>query len=641
MANGFRIEEMTMRKNTGMRHWTAIGLSLALLCCPVSLVSAHGPHKPSPETAVQDIGQIVVMGDKVADFVRDNPAQVVAMDAAQIEQRNFLQVQEALSAMPGVDVKESTGGMGARIAIRGGGGSGSVLVLIDGRPAATMQYGGVDLSGIPIDLVKRIIVFKPPVPVWLGPDSAAGAIYIETKQKKTTVTAGKEGKIRATGGSYGLAALTATARIDTDESQYVVSGGASHKDGKRPNSQKDQGHLNLGYDWKKDGRQLQLNAKAYVSDHGVSGPTYNPTPDADQRYEKAGLDMKYKGFTNLADYTLKAWTDVKKLDETAQNGSKSTLDTLTGGLGSDFFFAPGDEDDELKLGFQFEADKVDHSLTGRHRRSRFGGHSEYNIRTDPFVYTFGARADYTNDFYLSPGAHAGMVYTPSDKTQIRFNVGYSEHVPTFSQLYQPSHGSIDQVRGNPDLDKEKIISLSLGLDRQIRQDQKLSVSLFRTDSRDLIKYQRNDQNISIPENIDQAYNQGIEISYKVSFSPKTDLELNTILQDTKNRDNHGDLSYAPDLSGKLIFKTEFKNKTRFEWIARGYSKQYSDTENTREERLDAYLTTDMKLSRPVTIFKKKSLVFANISNLFDRDYESHYGYPDDGIRFEAGMSINF
>ena len=631
-----------MNKKTAVGQWLAIGLIIAaaVLWASVLPITAH-EHKPLSEAKAQDMGEMVVMGDKAADFARQNPAQVVTMDAAQIEQRNFLQVQEALSAMPGVDVKESSGGMGARIAIRGGGGSGSVLVLIDGRPAAAMQYGGVDLSGIPIDLVKRIIVFKPPVPVWLGADSAAGAIYIETKQKKTAVTAGKKGKIRATGGSYGLAALTATAQIDKDERQYVVSGGASHKDGKRPNSQKDQGHLNLGYDWKKEGRQVQVNAKAYVSDHGVAGPTYNPTPDAAQRYEKASFDVKYKGFTDRSDYTLKAWTDAKTLDETAQNGDKSTLDTLTGGLASDFFFAPGDEDDELKLGFQFEHNRVDHTLTGKHNRSRFGGHTEYHIRTDPFVYTLGARADYTNDFYLCPGAHAGMVYTLSDQTQIRLNAGYSEHVPTFSQLYQPSHGSIDQVRGNPDLDKEKMVSLSLGLDRQIRQNQKLGVSLFRTDSRDLIKYQRNGQDISIPENIDQAYKQGIEISYKFSFSKDTDLEINYILQDTKNRDNDCDLSYAPTHSGKLIFKTQLNAKTRFEWITRGYSKQYSDNENTEEERLDAYLTTDLKLSRPMTILKKKGLVFVNVSNLFDRDYEGHYGYPDDGIRFEAGMSINF
>ncbi len=632
-----------MKKRPFTGHWMLIGYFACIFsfCVPVPSVIAQG-HDSGTQSQGTQLGEMVIISDKIEDFSRQNPSQVVTMEAKEIEQRNFLQVQEVLGAMPGVDVKDSGAGMGTRISIRGGGGSGSVLVLIDGRPASTMQYGGVDLSSIPIDLIKKITVFKPPVPVWLGPDSAAGAIYIETKQKKAKTKTGIKGKVRATGGSYGLAALSATAQMDKDKSQYTISGGASHKDGKRTNSQKDQGNLNLGYNWKKGTRALQVNGKAYISDHGVAGPTYNPTPNATQRYEKGSLDVKYSDLASFADYTVKAWTDIKKLDETANNGDKSTLDTFTAGLGSDLFFTPKEnDDDELRVGLQLERNRVDHTLSGKHNRSSAGGHAEYNIRTKPCTYTLGARADYTNDYHFSPGGHAGVSYNFSDATQIRLNAGYSEHIPTFSQLYQPSHGAIDQVRGNPDLDKEKNISMSLGLDQKIRDNQKLSASLFRTDSRDLIKYERDSFNVSSPENVDKAYKQGVELSYKYSFSKKTDLEFNYILQETENKDNGCRLSYAPTHSGKMIFKTEFKTKTRFEWITRGYSKQYSDNENTEDETLDPYLTTDIKLTQPVTIFTKKSLVFFNIRNLFDKDYSSHYGYPDDGIRFEAGLSINF
>ena len=503
-----------------------------------------------------------------------------------------------------------------------------------------MQYGGVDLSSIPIDIVEKITVFKPPVPVWLGPDSAAGAIYIETRKKKKD-TNGKKGKVRATGGSYGLGTLSATGRLDTEYSQYLVSGGASHKDGKRDNSQKDQGHLNLGYTHKENGRELQVNGKAYISDHGIAGPTYNLTPNAEQRYEKASLDAQYKGFTDYTDYTLKGWTDAKRLDETSQSGEQSKLDTATAGLGSDFFFSDDDDDNELRIGAQFVQNWVDHTLSGEHDRSSLSTHSEYNIRKAFSVYTLGGRVDYTNDFDFSPGGHLGMSHEFSETTQIKANIGYSEHVPTFSQLYQPSHGAIDQVRGNPDLDKEKILSLSLGVEQDIFDRHTLSVSLFRTDSLDLIKYQRDDNNISTPLNIDQAYKQGIETTLKFVISDTTDVELNYILQDTENKDNGKELSYAPTHSVKCIFKTQFATKTRLEWTTRGYSKQYSDIENTEAERLDSYITTDIQLSQPVTVLEKQGLVFVNIHNLFDEDYSSHYGYPDDGITVEVGMSLSF
>ncbi|WP_028580835.1 TonB-dependent receptor [Desulfogranum japonicum] len=121
----------------------------------------------------------------------------------------------------------------------------------------------------------------------------------------------------------------------------------------------------------------------------------------------------------------------------------------------------------------------------------------------------------------------------------------------------------------------------------------------------------------------------------------TDIELNYVFQDTENKDNGKELSYAPMHSVKCIFKTQFATKTRLEWTTRGYSKQYSDIENTEAERLDSYITTDIKLSQPITMWEKQGLVFADVHNLFDEDYSSHYGYPDDGITFEVGMSLSF
>ena len=608
-----------------------------LICGPVK--SADAAEDKAGQA--QELGEITVTGDQIEDFISQNPSQVVSMGAAEIEKRNFLQVQEVLGTMSGVDVKTDSSGLGTRISIRGGAGSGPVLVLIDGRPAATLQYGRVDLSSIPIDIVSKIIVFKPPVPVWLGPGSAAGAVYIETRQKKQKNKGGEKGKIRALAGSFGLFSASATGQVDTADSQFLVSGGASHKDGKRENSQKDLAHLSFGYNKKKEGRQIQANAKTYVSDRGVSGPTYNLTPDAQQKCAKTSFDLKYKGYKDDTDYTLKAWTDIKKLDETAQNGDESSLDTLAAGVGADFFLPGNSKDDEIKIGGIADYNQVDHTLTGEHDRTRMGTHAEYNLRSRPFVYTLGARADYTNDFDFSPGGHAGVSYEFSKETQIKANAGYTENIPSFGQLYQSTHGSIDQVRGNPDLDPERIVSLNIGVDHSFSKNHQFSIALFRTDCWDLIKYQRDSNNISSPQNVDRAYKHGLETSLTFVFSDMTEIELNYILQTSENKDNGKYLSYTPSHTGKLVFKTAFKTKTRLEWIMRAYSTQYTDNENDETEKLDPYMTTDIKLAQPLTLFKLKALGFVNIHNLFDKDYSSHYGYPDDGIRVEIGLSLNF
>ena len=92
----------------------------------------------------------------------------------------MLSVEEALNGMGGVEVKQSTG-VGSRISIRGSGKSGGVLVLLNGRPLNSNQFGSVDLAGIPVETIESITVFKPPVPVWLGSGATDGAISIMTK----------------------------------------------------------------------------------------------------------------------------------------------------------------------------------------------------------------------------------------------------------------------------------------------------------------------------------------------------------------------------------------------------------------------------------------------------------------------------
>jgi iron complex outermembrane receptor protein len=642
-------EENNMKHKTKGFGFRRLFIRTGLICClvfgpvmrfPGSLALAQHGHGGG-QNPVHDIGEVVVTAGKIDVFIEQNPAQVVFMDAAEIEARNILEVAEALAVMPGVDVKQSGSGLGTRVSVRGGGGSGSVLVLIDGRPASAMQYGGVDLSSIPIDMIKKITVFKPPVPVWLGPGSAAGAIYIETREKKRRVTHEKSGKVRVSGGSYGLASGSATAKFDAEKNQVMVSGGYSHRDGKRTNSQKDQGHLSLGYDRKDNGRELSVNARAFVSDHGVAGPLYNLTPNARQRYEKASAEAKYKGFTRDMDYTLKTWGDYTDLDETADNGSDSRLKTLSGGAGTDLFFVNDAGDMELRVGTMAEYIQVDHSLTGDHDRSLLSANAQTHIRTQPFVYTLGARAEHANDFQFSPGAHAGVSYALSTDTVLKTSAGYSENIPSFGQLYQPSHGSVDQVRGNPDLDEEKIVSLTAGGEHRLGGKHTLGLTAFHTRTRDLIKYRRDVNGVNEPFNVDSAYKQGIEAVLEYVVSPDTGIDLSYVFQDTENKDTGKQLSYSPAHAIKLVVKTVLPTRTRLEWITRAQSEQYSDDKNTEAEKLDQYITCDVKLNHPVTWFNRDVLLSADIHNLFDESYASHFGYPDDGFRLELGLSMSF
>lgn len=150
-------------------------------------VGAHAEAQQAQEheqPASVTLETITVTAEKLTEYIRNHPQQVTIVDRKEILERNFLNVEETLNSMPGIEVKPSAG-IGSRISIRGSGKAGGVLVLLNGRPLNSSQYGGVDLSTIPIDIVKSVTVFKPPVPVWLGPGASEGASSSEAEARES------------------------------------------------------------------------------------------------------------------------------------------------------------------------------------------------------------------------------------------------------------------------------------------------------------------------------------------------------------------------------------------------------------------------------------------------------------------------
>jgi len=596
---------------------------------------------------------MVVVSKRVDDYIRKSPNLTIIMDSSEIKQSNFLHVYEAIDTMPGIDIKPGSTGLGARISIRGGGGSGSVLVLIDGRPMTTSQYGGIDLGSIPIDIVKKIIVFKPPVPSWLGPGASAGAIYIELKHTKADIGYDNNGSmhgkpinkgfIRVAAGSYGLVKISATLKTKKDENRTLLAIGYGHKKGKRANSHQDKGYINFLWN-KGDSRMsgIEINGKYYISDHGVTGPLYNPTPDASQKYERASLSCKYIGvIKDEIDYNTQVYTNITRLKDKSQTSARAKMNVYTFGGVTNFLWSSDDETKDYRAGGSFENTSLDHTLTGRHDRSVFSMNSVANFKYNPIAFVLGIRGDYVSDFDFSPAGNTGVSYSISDQDIVKFNMGYSENLPSFSQLYQPSHGSMDQVRGNPDLDKEKILSLNLCFTHIFLNKSQIDLALFRTKTRNLIRYFRGNDLISRPANIDNAIKQGVETSLKLKVSKALSFDFNYIWQHSENKENHKELSYAPTHTFKITSKTKLGSGLRFETITRAYSRQFTDTANTDKEKITRYFTTDIKLIKPLILFNCPGEFFINGINVFNRHYNVHYGYPDDGIRFLCGMGINF
>jgi vitamin B12 transporter len=619
-----------------------------VICCFICLLVStplRAQHGSVPvEDQVQTLAPITVTAKKVFEYVKNHPQNIVIMNQKEIKDRNFLEAGEALDSMPGVEVRERSSGIGTKISIRGGGGSGPVLILVDGRPINSSQYGGVDLSNIPIETIKEIVVFKPPVPVWLGPGSSAGAVNIVTSgySERTSEKKKNDGRLKMNGGSYGTANIGTTVIIAKDRGQTKFSAGGGHTDGKRTNSDRDSGNFSFG--WSKKSRseiQYDFDGRYYYTEHGCPGPRDNPTPDARQRYQKGSLDFLVKGFSgDTSEFSLKSYLDMEDLTDRSQAGDESSLEVYKIGMNGENIWSD-DEGRALRLGGLLEKNRINHDISGDHQRNKFSLHVQHDRKLEDVTISTGLRGDYTNDFGWFPGLSAGLSYAIGPDTLIKGNAGFSVNVPSFNQLYQPSHGSIDQVSGNPELSEEDIYSFDLGLENKFTPDITVNTALFRTNTKDLIAYQRGVDLIHRPVNISHAYKQGLEFLLKLNWTRYISMDLNYIYQHTKNKKTGNKLAYSPEHSVKLTGKWELLARTRIETIVKCVSDQYSSPDTPQKEKINAHCVVNLKIIQPMIIKSFPIEIFVHFYNLFDTDFESHAGYPDDGFKFLSGMNINF
>jgi len=600
-------------------------------------------HSSRVEGQIHSLAPITVTAERIPQYVKDHPRNVVIMNQEEIKKRNFLEVGEALASMPGVDVRQSSGSMGTKISIRGGG-SGSVLILVDGRPINSSQYGGVDLNSIPIEVVKKVMVFKPPVPVWLGQGSAAGAVNIVTVSPTRSRSKKNEnkGRFKMRGGSYGTANASCTYTVSRDQGSIMLTAGGGHKDGKRPNSDRDSG--NFSFNWSKKSQfqtRYDLNVRYYQTEHGSSGPTDNETTNARQKYRKGSLDFHTNGLIgDTGEFTMKWYADNGELKDRADDGRISTLENYKYGIKGESIWSH-EEKGALRLGGLLEKNEVEHDISGDHHREKASLYLQHDREIYDFTITLGLRGEHTSDFGYFPAGNIGLSYTVGQNTLLKTNAGYSVEIPSFNQLYQPSHGSIDQVRGNPDLSEENIYSYDLSLEHSFSKKTILSATLFRTDTRDMIIYLRDDNQIYHPENISRAYKQGIEIFLTSKWPGNISLDLSYIYQNTENKETNKDLPYSPRHNAKLTGKFVLPTGTKVEAIFKALSHQYSSPGTVQSKKLDSYCVVNLKTIHPILIKSLPSEIFVHINNLFDTNFESHAGYPDDGFRFIAGMNLNF
>ena len=232
------------------RRLTFCSLLLALVVMEIDA------EKPDSVSVGRSLDELVVTGARSETDVRHLSQTVSVIDRKMIEQSNSPSLLPMLTEqVPGLFITQRgvmgfgvSDGAAGGISLRGmGGGSGRLMVLIDGHP----QYMG--LFGHPISdayqsfLAERVEVLRGPASVLYGSNAMGGVVNIVTRKMQAD---GVNTHANIGYGSYNTLQTELTNRVRKGRFTSVVSGSYNRTDGHRDNMDFEQygGYAKFGYD---------------------------------------------------------------------------------------------------------------------------------------------------------------------------------------------------------------------------------------------------------------------------------------------------------------------------------------------------------------------------------------------------------
>lgn len=225
-----------------------------ILSSLLAFTVAMGVHAQKDSLQLQEV---VVTGTRNATDVRHLPMTVTIIDRNQLtEQHQASVLPTAMQQVPGLMVtSRSMMGYGVSTGAAGGinlrgitGGSGQLMVLIDGHPQYNGVYGHPIADSYQTLMADRVEVLRGPASVLYGSNAMGGVLNIVTRSMhgdgvRTNASVGA--------GSYGTVQAEASNQVHSGKFSSTVAAQYGRTDNHRPRMGFEQygGYLKLGYDF--------------------------------------------------------------------------------------------------------------------------------------------------------------------------------------------------------------------------------------------------------------------------------------------------------------------------------------------------------------------------------------------------------
>lgn len=603
----------------------------ALLIGSLALLSAQA--KAQTDTTTQKLDEIVIQENRIQIPFSKQSRNISLVDRQQIETTPARSLQEVLSFVPGVDVRQrGVTGVQADIGIRGGSFE-QTLMLLNGIKLSDPQTGH-HMMNIPVPLVNidRVEVLKGPASRIFGQNAYTGAVNVITSLSDT-----KSLRLQGYAGDFGMKGINIAGSLPAGKYRQNLAVSYDDSDGYQYNS--DYQVSNIFYEG-----GIDLNAKnsirgmiAYADrTFGANGFYTSAFPD---QWESLQTTLGSLSHTfNSGAYSLNTRTYWRRnADEYRLR--KNEPEFYQNFHTSDVFALETNGSYKSKLGvtgfgLEVRKEQIESTNLGDHDRTLTGVFLEQLVNLgDKTDIRAGLYSNYYSEYGWKhfPGLEVGFQATKS--IRLYSGIGSSFRIPTYTDLYYVGPTNV----GNPDLQPEQARSFEFG-GKWSHSNWRGELVYFNRYTENLIEWARNsaDQPWQ-PQNFNEVTFNGLEASayYRVNPSGRV-VQLKELMLSYNFID--ADFVEQPGVESRYALSA-LKNQL-ISGVLVGFGKKTEwNTKMRFVERIsqDPYFILDMRLD-----YNRlgKLGFFAEASNITDTDYVEAGTVQMPGRWFRAGFMVN-
>lgn len=633
-------------------------LAAAFLCAAASVRAEARCFEVPADTAgkvlTDTLSEVVVTGTRNETDIRHLPMTVSVVDRPVIEYSNVPSLLPVLTeqvpalfitsrGIMGYGVSEGAAGT---ISMRGlSGGSGQVMVLIDGHPQYMGMFGHPISDAYQSLMAERVEVLRGPASVLYGSNAMGGVINIVTRRMEQD---GVRTNINAGYGSWNTVQTELTNRVRYKGFSSIVSASYNRTDGHRADMGFEQygGYAKLGYDFSPHWR---VRADVNVTHFNASNPgtVSNPLSDADQSVTRGmtslAVENEYEG-TSGALSVFYNWGDHHI------NDGYYPLDT-TDNQPLDYRFNSHDDmmgisayqsvrmfrGNRLTVGvdwYRFGGSAWDQYVAGERRGERddivdiaqheVAGYVDFRQNIGTWLtLDAGVRIDYHSHIGVEWVPQAGLSLHLPHSMELKASVSKGFRYPTIREMYM-------FTPRNPDLRPERMWTYELSLSQKLL-DGRLSygVNVFYIDGDNFIMTQMVDGK---PHNVNAGAlrNAGVEAQAAWRIARDWSVDANYSFLHMENP-----VVAAPEHKlyvGGLFTHGRWHVSTGVQYVAGLYT-QVGDSPVQED-----FVLWNIRASFRILDWMS---VWVRGENLLNWKYEINAGFPMPGTNVTGGLNFGF